>query len=41
MKQYEFQYVPVPAEALREIGIVPGILTETFVDRHRLIICGL
>ena len=38
MKQYEFQYVPVPAEALREIGIVPGILTETFVDRHRVII---
>ena len=38
MRQYEFYYVPVPAGALREIGIVPGILTETFVDGHRVII---
>ncbi len=38
MKQYEFHYVPVPAEALRKIGIVPGILTETFVDGNRVII---
>ena len=38
MKQYKIQYVPVPAGALREIGIVPGILTETFVDGHRVII---
>lgn len=38
MEQYEFELIPVPADALREIGIVPGTLAEAFVDGNRLVI---
>ena len=38
MERYEFTLIPVPAEAMEEIGLAAGRMAEAFVDGSRLII---
>ena len=38
MERYEFELIPVPSEALMEIGLIPGAAAEAFVDGRRIII---
>ena len=38
MERYEFELIPVPSEALMEIGLIPGVAAEAFVDGRRIII---
>lgn len=38
MERYEFALIPVPADALKEIGIFSGEITEAFVEGGRIII---
>ena len=35
MERYEFELIPVPSEALMEIGLIPGAAAEAFVDEAR------
>lgn len=38
MERYEFEMIPVPAEALAAAGITPGVTVEAFVDGSRIVI---
>lgn len=38
MERYEFELIPVLSEALKAVGIIPGVLAEAFVDGDRIII---
>ena len=35
MERYEFEMIPVPAEALNAVGITPGVTVEAFADGSR------
>ena len=36
MERDEFELIPVPSEALMEIGLIPGVTAEAFVDGRRI-----
>ena len=38
MERYEFEMIPVPAEALNAVGITPGVTVEAFADGSRIVI---
>lgn len=38
MEQYEFALIPVLSDALKAVGLLPGVTAEAFVDGSRLII---
>lgn len=38
MEQFKFKMIPVPAEALDAVGLIPGTMAEGFVEGNRIII---
>ena len=38
MERYEFEMIPIPAEALNAVGITPGVTVEAFADGSRIVI---
>ena len=36
MERYEFEMIPVPAEALNAVGITPRVTVEAFADGSRM-----
>ncbi len=38
MERYEFELLPVPSDAMKAVGLIPGVTAEAFVDGSRIVI---
>lgn len=38
MERYQFELIPIPADSLKTVGLVPGAMAEAFVEGNRIMI---